>query len=505
MISASHNRVSVVAGKLIPESRQATRIMSDSRENGLQVRLLVAIASYGDKNVVFLKEIIQRYQRMPMSVDVVVFSNAPKDLGNTVEVVVGLPSKDPWSLPFAHKASFARNVERYDLFIYSEDDIAVTEENIRAFLEITPQLGSDEIAGYLRYELNEDGSKSLPDFHGPFHWKPKSVRGNETRMVAEFSNEHTGFYILTQTQLRKAIASGGFLAEPREGRYGMLETAATDPYTTCGFRKVICISRIDDFLVHHMSNRYAGQFGLQYSSFEQQIKTLKSIGLKSHPAVSLCETESRLQRGVWSKNYYEKPCAEVLKMVPHDARTILSVGCGGGAIENELKRRGSRITVFPLDSVVGVVHAGLGFEVVYGTMGECFNRLGDRKFDCVLMTDLLYLLPDPWQVLDRCGQHVVPSGTLVVSGPNFRAPRVLYKRVLKIGDYQKLSDHAQSGIRALSSSAVVRQLKAAGWQAVTTHKFDRTPPRKMAGLQRWLGRFGAQHWVLSARRSHQAG
>jgi 2-polyprenyl-3-methyl-5-hydroxy-6-metoxy-1,4-benzoquinol methylase len=187
-------------------------------------------------------------------------------------------------------------------------------------------------------------------------------------------------------------------------------------------------------------------------------------------------------------------------MVPHEARTILSIGCGGGATENELKRRGARLTVFPLDSVVGADNARLGFEVVYGTMEECFNRLGERNFDCVLMADLLHLLPNPWPVLDQCVRHVAQSGTLVVNGPNFHALRILYKRALNIGDYRKLSDHTQSGIRALSLRAIVRQLKASGWQAVVTRSFNHTPPRKMADLQRWLGRFAAQHWVLSARR-----
>ena len=92
-----------------------------------RLRVLVAICSYGEKNLQFLKQIIQTYQRMPMAVDIVVLSEAPKDLGLNVKVVVGLPSKDPWSLPFGHKGIFAENVERYDLFIYSEDDIQISE------------------------------------------------------------------------------------------------------------------------------------------------------------------------------------------------------------------------------------------------------------------------------------------------------------------------------------------------------------------------------------------
>ena len=100
---------------------------------------------------------------MTMEVDVIVVSEAPKDLGPEVKVIVGLPSPNPWSLPFAHKAVFAQNVDRYDLFIYSEDDMYVTEENIQAFLRATPQLEPREIAGYLRYEIGQSGVWSLPE------------------------------------------------------------------------------------------------------------------------------------------------------------------------------------------------------------------------------------------------------------------------------------------------------------------------------------------------------
>src|SRR5437879_6487444 len=73
-----------------------------------RLRLLVAIASYGEKNLKFLKQMISTYRRMPFDVDVVVLCESPKNLGNEAEVVVGLPSRNPWSLPFAHKAIFAQ-------------------------------------------------------------------------------------------------------------------------------------------------------------------------------------------------------------------------------------------------------------------------------------------------------------------------------------------------------------------------------------------------------------
>lgn len=369
-------------------------------------------------------------------------------------------------------------------------------------MEITPQLAPDEIAGFLRYEENGSGDWSLPEVHGPFSWKPDSVRRRGHHAIAEFSNEHAAFYLLTRNQLRRAIESGGFLREPCESRYDMLCTVATDPYTNCGMRKVICITALQDFLIHHLPNRYAGQLGISLLAMKEQVQTLLDISRGGHPGSRLCETESRLQQAKWSKSYYEKPSNEVLEAIPHNVRTILSIGCGSGATEKKLMLRGAKVTVFPLNSVVGAANARLGLEVIYGTMEECFNRLGEREFDCVLMTDLLHLLPDPWQVLEQCCRHVGPSGTLVIDGPNFQALRILSKRALNVGDYRKLSNRALSGIRTLTADAVARKLIDSGWKSVATRSFNRVLPRRMAGLQRLLGRFAAQHWVLAARRSH---
>ena len=71
--------------------------------------LLVGIASYGEKNLHYLRKIIGIYQDLPYDVDIVVFSEAPKELDSRVKVVVGLPSRNSWSLPFAHKRYFAEN------------------------------------------------------------------------------------------------------------------------------------------------------------------------------------------------------------------------------------------------------------------------------------------------------------------------------------------------------------------------------------------------------------
>ena len=109
------------------------------------MNILVAIANYGLKNQAYLQKLIDEYKSMSYSVDIVVLSNIPKELDPDIEVIVGLPAKNPWSLPFTHKRIFAERSKYYDLFIYSEDDILIKQKNIEAFLKVQAILPDDEI------------------------------------------------------------------------------------------------------------------------------------------------------------------------------------------------------------------------------------------------------------------------------------------------------------------------------------------------------------------------
>ena len=158
---------------------------------------------------------------------------------------VGLPAKDPWSLPFGHKQLFAERVDDYDLFIYSEDDILITQRNVDLFLASSKTLPENMIAGFVHAETDDQGGLYFDPVHSHFHWDSQSAQSIEGDTYAYHTNEHSACYLITQDHLKRAIQSGGFLVAPHQNRYDMLCAAATDPYTQCGFKKMICLSRLE--------------------------------------------------------------------------------------------------------------------------------------------------------------------------------------------------------------------------------------------------------------------
>ena len=193
------------------------------------MKILAVISNYGTSNNEYLQEVLRELRGMTdHHADIVVLSDAPKDFGADIKVQVGLPSKDPWTLPFAHKDVFVQNINAYDLFLYNEDDIRITEAHINAFLEATRVLHDDEIAGFMRYEVDSAGTRYFCDVHGRYRWDPRFTGQRGTQVFGYFTNEHAGCFLLTQDQLRRSIASGGFRVPPHKGRYGLPESAATD-------------------------------------------------------------------------------------------------------------------------------------------------------------------------------------------------------------------------------------------------------------------------------------
>lgn len=415
------------------------------------MKILVAIANYGTKNDVYLQRLLQEYRSMSYKVHVVVLSNIPKNVGDDVEVIVQKPRGDPWSFPFAHKKILAERVNDYDLFIYSEDDTLIRQRNIDAFLRVTEVMPESEIAGFIRSETTSDGARSFSTVHGHFHWDATSVIRRDPYIFASFSNDHSGSYFLSRTQLRRAVASGGFVVGPHSGKYGLLETAATDPYTQCGLKKVICISHIDDFVLPHLPNKYVGNLGLRDIEFFRQIEVLKSIcDGKTSPMV-LLNAETGLWRSEGSKSYYEPCRSDMVAMVPPGTRRVLSYGCGWGATEGELVKKGIHVTAIPLDSVIGVCAEARGVEVVYEDSERVLSRLSGDRFDCILVSDVLHLVSAPQKVLSMLSSLLTPAGVIIASVPNLQQLPVLWRRISGQRHVIRANHYEQAGAHALST------------------------------------------------------
>lgn len=403
----------------------------------LSMKILVAIANFGTKNDIYRDKLIREYRSMDYDVDIVVLSNIHRNLGPDIKVKVGLPTEDPWSLPFGHKQLFADNVDNYDLFIYSEDDTLLTEKNIKSFMEVTESLPDNMIAGFLRYEEGTNGKKVCSTMHSSYHWDPSSVCEYNNETFAFFTNEHGALFILTRHQLKKAIHSGGFLVPAHEGKYDKLVTAATDPYTQCGMKKMICVSRIDDFLIHHLPDIYIEDKGrsifelVEYEQLKKMCATI--INDKNHQnfELRLVNPSTKLPIGIFDKKYQPMTKKKVIDFVRPGAKKVLSVGCVTGNNERILIDKGHHVTGIPIDNIIAVLAKNKGIDVLSPDFELSLREINNRTFDCIIFDDVMQFIKDPVNIIQKFKCVLEDEGYFIMAVPNFKSISFLKKRFNK--------------------------------------------------------------------------
>lgn len=430
------------------------------------MKILVAIANYGSGSRQYVDQVLDAYRAMSHDVDLVILSNIPKDMGEDVEVKVGLPAKNPWSLPFGHKRLFADRIDDYDLFIYSEDDILVSEHAINSFLDVTPHLKPDEIAGYMRVEYEADGSVSYDMVHSFYRWDPRTVCERNGDLYAWFSNEHAAAYILTRDQLQRCIDSGGFLVEPYEHRYDLLCTAATDPYTSCGMTKLINLSRIEDFFIHHLPNKYLNVFGINAEAMSLQMDALRKIARGEMQAEVLLEVENRLPASHGSKMVYAKPDPEVLAAIGPEPRDVLVIGAGHGDLERELLARHHRVSAVPVDCVIGHVLGTQGIQALPADLRRSCKALAGQQFDLLVFPESLHLFENPVEVLQSYRTFLRPEGQLLCTIPNTGGVKAFRSRLKGELGFKVLGDYQSTGTHHTTRSNIIQWHQKAGFGKV---------------------------------------
>jgi 2-polyprenyl-3-methyl-5-hydroxy-6-metoxy-1,4-benzoquinol methylase len=369
-------------------------------------------------------------------------------------------------------------------------------------------LRQNEIPGFLRFERGADGRRNYPEVHGHFHWDPRTVRSRGEYTLAFFTNEHSACYILTRDQLRVAIGSHGYLTRPHQGRYGLPETAATDPYTQCGFQKLICISHLEEFLVHHLPNKYVGKFGVEDRELRRQVEVLRLIGRDRQPPASLFPTESRLARGQYSKNYYEPVGLETVSAIPNAARSVLSIGCGWGSVEGHLSEKGLCVCAVPLDPVIPGAAGAAGVEIISGDFNSARQQLVGRNFDCLLLSNVLHLVPDPVKALSSFAALLSDGGTAIAVAPNMARLPAAWESLRRDGaGSAALRSYETTGVHRVSRRILDGWFRSAGMKIVKVEKIVKlrrksgTKVRRIASLL--FGSWIADEFVVLARKQSE--
>jgi len=207
------------------------------------------------------------------------------------------------------------------------------------------------------------------------------------------------------------------------------------------------------------------------------------------------------------KTCYTAQRAEIVQLIPQEAKRILDIGCGRGYLGRTLKAvRSLEIVGVELNPAMAE-EASTYLDQVFTADVETFALpYPPEAFDCIIMADILEHLVDPWQTLARYVPFLSPDGVLVLSLPNVQHYRVIGHLILGEWEYQESGILDSGHLRFFTLKSLRTLLKSANLEPFRIERIYRARP-----IARLINRlcfnrlemFLAQQYVALARKVHE--
>ncbi len=124
--------------------------------------------------------------------------------------------------------------------------------------------------------------------------------------------------------------------------------------------------------------------------------------------------------------YHDLKRPEILELIPGTAKSILDLGCGNGSLAKLVKERQScHVTGIELNKPAAAIAKSILDTCICDNLNRYDPRLTNKKYDCIILADILEHLISPWAVLKKFSHVLTENGTIVTSIPNVAHPWII--------------------------------------------------------------------------------
>ena len=257
------------------------------------MKILAVTANYKTKNIGYLEQVIAEVKTWKHEVDIVISTDIPTGVQGVQEVLVTCPPREILSKTWD---TILENKGKYDLYVYFENDHLITSNNLENWIKCRETVRLPYIVGFLEYETSPSGNWYQAQ-HVNYDFDEKSLVKIGDYSMCSHTNLHQGCFILDNELLDYVISHphpnrwtgenhATFDGPNIEQHYGPLERVNTDIFRTPGLIRVIPISHLNNFLVHHLPNIHVGTWlSSSHEIIDKRIADLLLL-LETGPKVS---------------------------------------------------------------------------------------------------------------------------------------------------------------------------------------------------------------------------
>lgn len=204
--------------------------------------------------------------------------------------------------------------------------------------------------------------------------------------------------------------------------------------------------------------------GMKYAAdvtraIQRYKRTVRSI--EKYPEFAEYWTHYPVKDSNYSSHYY-------LRKWVGSKQRVLDVGCGEGFQAADIQQLGNEVTGIDMVESPKNLAAMRQYEQCDLSQGlePVIPKIGDSRFDKILLMDVIEHLPDPEKVLRECRDLLSPQGQVLISLPNIANITVRLGLLLGRFDYTDRGILDKTHLRFFTRKTARRMIEKCGFEVV---------------------------------------